>query len=183
MLENRIAKAIMVASLALFALLVAFDNLTDYDTNYAFVRHVLSMETTFPGNALLYRRVTSPVLWQAGYALIIAGEGPDRHRPGGRDHLPRPASALRRRPLQSCKAFHDHRRVARVSGVVFRFHGRWRRVVFHVAIADVERPGGGLSLLHDDPCGVDLRQPVGRRPGRSRDGRQPTMRQGGKSCG
>ena len=50
-------------------------NLTDYDTNYAFVRHVLSMDTTFPGNALLYRRITSPVLWQAGYALIIVGEG------------------------------------------------------------------------------------------------------------
>jgi len=65
----------MVASLALFALLVTFDNLTDYDTNYAFVHHVLSMDTTFPGNALLYRRVTLPALWQAGYGLIIAGEG------------------------------------------------------------------------------------------------------------
>ncbi len=75
MIEARIAKAIMVASLALFALLVAFDNLTDYDTNYAFVRHVLSMDTTFPGNGLLYRRITSPALWQVGYALIIAGEG------------------------------------------------------------------------------------------------------------
>jgi predicted small integral membrane protein len=39
------------------------------------VRHVLSMDTTFPGNALLYRRITSPALRQAGYALIIAGEG------------------------------------------------------------------------------------------------------------
>ena len=75
MIETRITKVIMVASLALFALLVTFDNLTDYDTNYAFVRHVLSMDTTFPGNALLYRRITSPALWQAGYALIIVGEG------------------------------------------------------------------------------------------------------------
>jgi hypothetical protein len=31
-----------------------------------------------------------------------------------------------------------------------------------VAITDVEWPGGGISLLNDDPCGVDLRQPVGR---------------------
>ena len=37
MIETRITKMIMVASLALFALLVAFDNLADYDTNYAFV--------------------------------------------------------------------------------------------------------------------------------------------------
>jgi predicted small integral membrane protein len=48
MIEARIAKLVMVGCLALFALLVAFDNLTDYDTNYAFVRHVLSMDTTFP---------------------------------------------------------------------------------------------------------------------------------------
>ena len=74
-IEARITKVIMVASLALFALLVTFDNLTDYDTNYAFVSHVLSMDTTFPGNALMYRAITSPALWQVGYALIIVGEG------------------------------------------------------------------------------------------------------------
>ena len=33
------------------------------------------MDTTFPGNGLLYRRVTSPDSWQAAYALIILGEG------------------------------------------------------------------------------------------------------------
>lgn len=75
MLEARIAKIIMVASLAAFAFLVTFDNLTDYGTNFEFVRHVLSMDTTFPGNALLYRRVTSPALWNAAYCLIIFGEG------------------------------------------------------------------------------------------------------------
>ena len=74
MIETRITKVIMVASLALFALLVTFENITDYDTNYAFVKHVLSMDTTFSGNALLYRRITSPALWQVCYALIIAGE-------------------------------------------------------------------------------------------------------------
>ena len=75
MIEVRIVKAIMVGCLALFALLVTFDNLIDYGTNYSFVRHVLTMDTTFPGNALLYRRIVSPALWQAAYALIIASEG------------------------------------------------------------------------------------------------------------
>ena len=95
MIEIRITK-VMVASLALFALLVTFDNLTDYDTNYAFVRHVLSMDTTFPGNALLYRHITSPALWQVGYALIIVsrGRGAVRHCPGGRNYLSCLASAL-----------------------------------------------------------------------------------------
>ncbi len=75
MIEARIAKTAMVGSLAVFALLVAVNNLTDYGTNFAFVRHVLSMDTTRPGNALLYRRVTSPALWRAAYGLIILGEG------------------------------------------------------------------------------------------------------------
>src|SRR5215467_2281891 len=74
MIETRIVKIVMLGSLALFAGLVSFDNLTDYQTNYAFVRHVLSMDATPPGNALMYRSISSPSLWEAAYALIIAGE-------------------------------------------------------------------------------------------------------------
>jgi predicted small integral membrane protein len=74
-IEVRMVKAIMVGCLALFTLLITFDNLIDYDTNYAFVRHVLTMDTTFPGNGLLYRRLMSPAMWQVAYALIIVGEG------------------------------------------------------------------------------------------------------------
>lgn len=73
--EARIAKIVMVGSLAVFALLVAFDNLFDYGTNFAFVQHVLSMDGTPPGSPLLYRRVTAPALWRAAYGLIILGEG------------------------------------------------------------------------------------------------------------
>ena len=75
MIEARIAKIVMVGSLAVFALLVTWNNLVDYDSNYQFVTHVLAMDTTFPGNGLLHRQVTSPALWQAAYALIILGEG------------------------------------------------------------------------------------------------------------
>lgn len=71
----RISKLLMVACLALFALIVTFDNITDYDTNFQFVRQVLSMDTTFPGNALLYRSITQPALWTLAYILIIAAEG------------------------------------------------------------------------------------------------------------
>jgi predicted small integral membrane protein len=75
MTETRIVKIVMFGSLALFAGLVTFDNLIDYETNYDFVRHVLSMDTTPPGNALMGRSIASPSLWRAAYALIIAGEG------------------------------------------------------------------------------------------------------------
>jgi len=46
---NRLSKTVMVGSLGVFGLLVALNNITDYGSNYAFVRHVLSMDTTFPG--------------------------------------------------------------------------------------------------------------------------------------
>ena len=75
MLITRYAKIVMSLVLAAFCLLVTFDNLTDYGTNYLFVQHVMSMDTTFPGNALMYRSITSPLLWQIFYALIIAAEG------------------------------------------------------------------------------------------------------------
>jgi predicted small integral membrane protein len=67
-------KTLMVAGLALYPLLVAFGNITDYGSNYVFVQHVLSMDTTFPGNKLMYRAITSPALQHLGYAGIIAGE-------------------------------------------------------------------------------------------------------------
>jgi predicted small integral membrane protein len=70
----RLAKAVMCLSLAAFALLVATDNVIDYDTNYAFVQHVFSMDTTFPDNQLMSRAVTEPRVWAGGYVLIIGGE-------------------------------------------------------------------------------------------------------------
>jgi Predicted small integral membrane protein (DUF2165) len=50
MIVMRVAKIIMVAAIALFATLVSFSNLTDYWTNFAFVQHVLSMDTIFPNS-------------------------------------------------------------------------------------------------------------------------------------
>ena len=53
----RLVKIILVLQIGLFALLVAYDNIVDYGTNYAFVRHVLTMDTTFPGNHLMDRAI------------------------------------------------------------------------------------------------------------------------------
>lgn len=74
MLALRLAKIAMAGSLALFTFLVAFDNVVDYGTNFTFVRHVLSMDTTFPDSTLRSRAITNPVLWHAGYWVIILGE-------------------------------------------------------------------------------------------------------------
>ncbi|MGC2156241.1 MAG: DUF2165 family protein, partial [Pseudolabrys sp.] len=55
----RLAKVAMIGSLAAYAFIVAYDNVVDYGSNYEFVRHVLSMDTTFPGNALSHRAITN----------------------------------------------------------------------------------------------------------------------------
>jgi predicted small integral membrane protein len=70
----RSAKIIMCLCLAAFAGLCAADNVWDYGANFAFVRHVLSMDTTFHDPLIMGRAVTAPALWHAGYWLIIAGE-------------------------------------------------------------------------------------------------------------
>src|SRR5215211_6285548 len=74
MIAIRAAKIVLVAAIALFASLVAFGNLTDYNTNFVFVQHVLSMDTVFPFSTITYRAITSPALHHTAYALIIAAE-------------------------------------------------------------------------------------------------------------
>jgi predicted small integral membrane protein len=74
MVVLRLAKTAMVAAVAAFATVVAFDNVTDYGTNFVFVQHVLSMDTIFPSSTIGYRAIASPALHHAAYALIIAAE-------------------------------------------------------------------------------------------------------------
>jgi predicted small integral membrane protein len=71
---TRAAKLLLVAGVALFYTLVVFNNLTDFDSNYQFVRHVLSMDSTFPGNHGLWRALPSPAIHLAFYSGIIAWE-------------------------------------------------------------------------------------------------------------
>lgn len=71
---TRIAKVLLVAGLALFHGLVAFNNITDFNSNYEFVRHVLAMDTTLPGNHGMWRALTSPAADRAFYLFIIGWE-------------------------------------------------------------------------------------------------------------
>ena len=74
MIAIRAAKVATVAAIALLASLVTFGNVTDYDTNYMFVEHVMSMDTIFPHSSIKYRAITDPTLQHAAYAIIIATE-------------------------------------------------------------------------------------------------------------
>lgn len=70
----RASKALLVALVGVFSLLVGVDNIIDYGTNYAFVEHVMEMDTVFPDTTLTWRAITNDVLNHAAYALIISVE-------------------------------------------------------------------------------------------------------------
>ncbi len=70
----RLAKIALTAASSFFLLLVAFNNVTDYDSNFQFVKNVLNMSTTFPGNKLMWRAIDSPAVHHAFYASIILWE-------------------------------------------------------------------------------------------------------------
>jgi predicted small integral membrane protein len=70
----RLAKVLLLAAMAFFFTLVVLNNTTDFDSNYQFVRHVLMMDSTFPGNHGMWRAITSPGVHIAFYLGIIAWE-------------------------------------------------------------------------------------------------------------
>jgi len=71
---TRVAKLLLLASIALLYTLIVFDNLTDFDSNYQVVRHVLMMDSTFPGNHGMWRAVHQPLVHLTFYIGIIAWE-------------------------------------------------------------------------------------------------------------
>ncbi|MFI5057229.1 MAG: DUF2165 family protein [Candidatus Acidiferrales bacterium] len=70
----RAAKLSLVFAVALFYSFVVLNNLTDYNSNYQFVRHVLMMDSTFPGNHGMWRALNQPAWHTAFYLSIIAWE-------------------------------------------------------------------------------------------------------------
>jgi predicted small integral membrane protein len=70
----RAVKVAMVLAVALYYTLLVFNNVTDFDSNYQFVRHVLMMDSTFPGNHGMWRALNQPAWHFAFYTAIIAWE-------------------------------------------------------------------------------------------------------------
>jgi predicted small integral membrane protein len=63
-MQLRLCKIVVTVLSSVYLLIVVFNNLTDANSNYQFVRHVLSMDTTFP----------APFIHKAFYASIIGWE-------------------------------------------------------------------------------------------------------------
>jgi predicted small integral membrane protein len=76
----RAARIALVCAVALYCSFVVFNNLFDYDTNFQFVRHVLLMDTTFPGNHSMWRALSAHswptifyfgiIVWETTTALL-----------------------------------------------------------------------------------------------------------------
>src|ERR1700745_2375742 len=70
----RVSKTVLVFAIAVFYTILVLNNITDYGSNYEFVRHVLMMDSTFPGNHGMWRAVNSPLVHTVFYIGIIAWE-------------------------------------------------------------------------------------------------------------
>ena len=70
----RISKCLLLFSVAFFYTLVVFNNTTDYNSNYQFVRHILQMDSTFPGNHGMWRQLDQPIIHPIFYISIILWE-------------------------------------------------------------------------------------------------------------
>jgi predicted small integral membrane protein len=70
----RTIKIVLVFGIAIFYTLVVLNNITDYNSNFQFVRHVLMMDSTFPGNRGMWRAINTPFLHTAFYISIITWE-------------------------------------------------------------------------------------------------------------
>jgi predicted small integral membrane protein len=78
-MTTRIAKLLLLSGIAFLYTLVVFNNLTDFDSNYQFVRHVLTMDSIFPwnlgpGSHVTWRALPLPAEHIVFYYSIIGWE-------------------------------------------------------------------------------------------------------------
>lgn len=70
----RISKILMVSAIAFYVSLVVFGNITDPNTNYVAVQHVLSMDTVLLETTIKYRAITSLEMQKLFFILIVCSE-------------------------------------------------------------------------------------------------------------
>jgi predicted small integral membrane protein len=69
---TRLIKLLLLCAIAFFYTLVVFNNTTDFDSNYQFVRHVLMMDTTLAGNKGMWRALDAP-FWHLSFYFSVIG--------------------------------------------------------------------------------------------------------------
>jgi predicted small integral membrane protein len=69
--QKRLGLFIAIAGSGIMTFLIAFTNITDYATNFDFVKHVLSMDTIFENSTVKYRSISHDTFHHAAYIFII----------------------------------------------------------------------------------------------------------------
>jgi predicted small integral membrane protein len=70
----RASKALLLFALGFYYTLVVFNNTNDYNSNLTFVRHVLLMDTTYPGNHGMWRSIHSPTVPWLFFVSVVCWE-------------------------------------------------------------------------------------------------------------
>ena len=74
---HRLSKAVIAASVSIFYLVVGYNNIVDFNTNFYFLQHVLSMDAMqpwFDSDFILHRSIHSHKMHIIFYWGIIIGE-------------------------------------------------------------------------------------------------------------
>jgi predicted small integral membrane protein len=69
-----VGQTALTLTLGVYFMLVVFGNLTDYGTNFQFVKHVLSMDSIPPNPHVASRAIKSEALYHLAYLVITAWE-------------------------------------------------------------------------------------------------------------
>ena len=70
----RTAKTFLVFGIILYYTIAILNNLIDYDLNYQYIKHVLTMDTIFADSHSMWRALRSPIWHQLFYVTIIIWE-------------------------------------------------------------------------------------------------------------
>jgi predicted small integral membrane protein len=70
----RASKALLLFALGFYYTLVVFNNTNDYNSNLTYVRHVLMMDTTYPGNHGMWRSIHSSTATWLFFISIVCCE-------------------------------------------------------------------------------------------------------------
>jgi predicted small integral membrane protein len=73
-MNNRLIKIIFGTSISLYMFIICFNNITDYDSNFQFVRMVSGMGDVFSKEETGWRSINSETLHHIMYLFIIAWE-------------------------------------------------------------------------------------------------------------
>ncbi|TAL61996.1 MAG: DUF2165 domain-containing protein [Legionella sp.] len=73
-MNTRTSKIWLVLAMSFYCLLAVFGNITDWAANFPAVTRALEMKDIFPNSTISYRAITSPILQQLAFIIIVCSE-------------------------------------------------------------------------------------------------------------